>query len=234
MTTNGPEKGDKVSWNWGGGAPGGTVAETKDQGEIAIKSKRGNTIKKNASPDNPAVRIKRSGNDVVKRASELNVEAKASEHKNKDDNGSKSGGKRKAESQECAKADADEADDDPKRASDPEDVHTINKQGKEVRKGGKDANKRQKIFRDGDVKGENEGEAEAKETEEEEKGTEEVGEGNQEADTDENIKRTNTNKQSSTKKARVGEVKDEDESSVEPPQDENQVSARTRSHDKAT
>jgi hypothetical protein len=82
-----------VSWNWGGGAPGGTVAEIKDNGEIAIQSKRRNTIKKNASPDNPAVHIERSGNDVVKRASELNVEEKASDsasgkkrkHKNEGD-----------------------------------------------------------------------------------------------------------------------------------------------------
>ena len=67
-----------VSWNWGSGAPGGKVAETKEHGEIAIQSKRGNTIKKNAEPGNPAVHIERSGNDVVKRASELNVEEKAS------------------------------------------------------------------------------------------------------------------------------------------------------------
>lgn len=55
------------------------VADTKDHGDIAIKSKHGNTIKKNAAPDNPAVHIERSGNDVVKRASELNVEEKASD-----------------------------------------------------------------------------------------------------------------------------------------------------------
>jgi len=73
-----PEKGDKVSWNWGGGAPGGTVAEVKEHGEIAIQSKRGNTIKKHAEPGNPAVHVERSGNDVVKKASELNVEEKAS------------------------------------------------------------------------------------------------------------------------------------------------------------
>jgi hypothetical protein len=41
--------------------------------------KHDNTIKKNAAPDNPAVHIERSGNDVVKRASELNVEEKASD-----------------------------------------------------------------------------------------------------------------------------------------------------------
>ncbi len=100
MVNDEPEKGDKgngaqlncsthsarikpltfatVSWNWSGGQPGGKVVETKDEGEIAIKSKRGNTIKKNASPSNPAVHIGRSGNDVVKRASELMVDEKAS------------------------------------------------------------------------------------------------------------------------------------------------------------
>ena len=67
-----------MSWKWGSGSPEGTVAETKSEGEIAIKTKRGNTVKKNAEPDNPAVHIERSGNDVVKRASELTVEQKAS------------------------------------------------------------------------------------------------------------------------------------------------------------
>lgn len=74
-----------VSWNWGAGQPGGTVAETKKEGEIAITSKRGNKIKKNAEPSDPAVHVERSGNDVVKRASELNVEEKA----NGDDSGDK-------------------------------------------------------------------------------------------------------------------------------------------------
>ena len=59
------------------------MAETKSEGEIAIKTKRGNTVKKNAESDNPAVRIERSGNDVVKRASELTVEQKASEKSSK-------------------------------------------------------------------------------------------------------------------------------------------------------
>jgi hypothetical protein len=49
------------------------MADSKDHDNIAIKLKHDNTIKKNAAPDNPAVRIKWS-NDVVKRASELNVE----------------------------------------------------------------------------------------------------------------------------------------------------------------
>lgn len=66
-----------VSWQWGSGQPSGEVAEVKEQGEIAIESNRGNTIKKNAEPDNPAVHIERSGNDVVKRASELQIDEKA-------------------------------------------------------------------------------------------------------------------------------------------------------------
>ncbi|KAI1489985.1 hypothetical protein F5X96DRAFT_670171 [Biscogniauxia mediterranea] len=126
MTHNQPEKGDKVSWNWGGGAPGGTVVEKKTEGQVAIKSKRGNTIKKNAEPDNPAVQISRSGNDVVKKASELNVEEKNSETK-----GNK---KRKARTEESEESSEEEE-------SDP---HTLNQDGKEVKKGGKKGNKKQK------------------------------------------------------------------------------------------
>ena len=60
-----------VTWNWGSGHPGGKVTEVKEHEELVIESK-GKRIKKNASPDNPAVKIERSGNPVVKRASELN------------------------------------------------------------------------------------------------------------------------------------------------------------------
>ena len=96
-----------VSWNWGGGAPGGKVVDKKEEGEIAIKSKRGNTIKKNASPDNPAVHVGRSGNDVVKRASELTVEEKASGGAEKSEKGDK---KREAEDdgEEAAKEEGKE------------------------------------------------------------------------------------------------------------------------------
>ncbi|KAH7029283.1 uncharacterized protein B0I36DRAFT_350190 [Microdochium trichocladiopsis] len=149
MGSQEPEKGDKVSWNWGGGAPGGTVAETKKEGEIAIESKRGNTIKKNASPDNPAVHISRSGNDVVKRASELTVEEKAGGHK---------GEKRKAdddkpdaEGKSNGKNEKDD-DDDKENGDDNDDgPHEKNADGKEVKKGGKDANKKQKRDQDEDV-----------------------------------------------------------------------------------
>lgn len=62
-----------VSWNWGQGHPSGEVAEVKEQGSLEIKSAKGNTIKKNATPDDPAVHVSRPGNDVVKRAHELTV-----------------------------------------------------------------------------------------------------------------------------------------------------------------
>ncbi|KAI0389300.1 hypothetical protein F5Y17DRAFT_133159 [Xylariaceae sp. FL0594] len=145
MSSSNPEKGDKVSWNWGSGTPSGTVAETREEGSIEITSKRGNTIKKNASADNPAVRVERpaAGNDVVKRASELTVDEKAADQG--DDEGKEGGTKRKAEGE----ADVDEKGEDG-------DAHTTtNEQGneKEVKKGGKDdANKRQKREQDADVK----------------------------------------------------------------------------------
>ncbi|KAI9813725.1 MAG: hypothetical protein M1832_006098 [Thelocarpon impressellum] len=84
------KEGDEVSWKWSGGRPGGTVAETATEGEIAITSKRGNTIKKNASADNPAVHISRPGNDVVKRASELDKEGE-SKKEQEEPNGAKHG-----------------------------------------------------------------------------------------------------------------------------------------------
>ncbi|KAI0128030.1 hypothetical protein BJ170DRAFT_595869 [Xylariales sp. AK1849] len=121
------KKGDKVSWNWGGGAPGGTVAEKKTEGEVAIKSKRGNTIKKNAEPGNPAVHVERSGNDVVKKASELTVESKAS----KNSGAKEQGEKRKASNQESE-----------------DDITEDQEDGKEVKRGAKQANKKRKAQED--------------------------------------------------------------------------------------
>ncbi|WVQ68214.1 uncharacterized protein L199_006421 [Kwoniella botswanensis] len=66
------KKGDEVSWNWGSGQPSGKVADIVEEGKAEVKSNKGNTISKNASEDDPAVVIERSGNDVVKRAHELN------------------------------------------------------------------------------------------------------------------------------------------------------------------
>ncbi|RWA10464.1 hypothetical protein EKO27_g4657 [Xylaria grammica] len=233
MTTENPEKGDKVSWNWGGGAPGGTVAETKDQGDISIKSKRGNTIKKNASPDNPAVHVERSGNDVVKRASELTVETKASENKIQGEDGGNSGSKRKAESQRGSRTDANEDENETEEADDSEDIHTINKQGNEVKRGGKDANKRQKVRQGGDGKSDFLKASENKDEngtveEEEEEGEEEEDGGKEEVE-----KSQREDKAETPKNAKDNGTGDGDESPVAPPNDGDQVSTRTRSHDTA-
>lgn len=50
--------------------------EKKEEGEVAVTSKRGNLITRKAKPDDPAVHITHSGNDVVKNLSELEVEEK--------------------------------------------------------------------------------------------------------------------------------------------------------------
>ncbi|WWC71677.1 uncharacterized protein I206_105635 [Kwoniella pini CBS 10737] len=65
-------KGDEVSWNWGSGQPSGKVSDIIEEGKAEVKSKKGNTISKNSSKDDPAIIIERSGNNVVKRAHELN------------------------------------------------------------------------------------------------------------------------------------------------------------------
>jgi hypothetical protein len=73
------------------------VAEKKTEGEVSITTKKGNKVKKNAEPDNPAIRVERSGNDVVKKASELNVEEKAngSSDKRKHDDETEENGEKK-------------------------------------------------------------------------------------------------------------------------------------------
>jgi hypothetical protein len=72
-----------VSWQWGSNKPSGEVAEVVKEGQAAIESNKGNTITKNAEPNDPAVHITRPGNDVVKNASELEVkEPKASDAAN--------------------------------------------------------------------------------------------------------------------------------------------------------
>ncbi|CAD0108280.1 unnamed protein product [Aureobasidium uvarum] len=70
-----------VSWQWSGSRPGGKVAEIAKEGELSIETKNGNTVKKNADPEDPAVKISRSGNDVVKRAHELDVDKAGDKHK---------------------------------------------------------------------------------------------------------------------------------------------------------
>lgn len=70
------EAGDKVSWDWNGSKAEGQASEVKE-GEVTVTSKRSNDISKTGSASDPAVHIERSGNDVVKLASELDVEKKA-------------------------------------------------------------------------------------------------------------------------------------------------------------
>ena len=48
--------------------------------EVSMTTKRGAEVKKQGEEDNPAVKIERSGHDVVKKASELEVEAKGPNH----------------------------------------------------------------------------------------------------------------------------------------------------------
>ncbi|KAK5680285.1 hypothetical protein LTS10_007212 [Elasticomyces elasticus] len=108
------EKGDEVSWPWSGGRPGGTVDEVKDEGELTVTSKKGNEIKKNADPENPAVKIVRSGNDVVKRASELDVEEKG------DGNEEDAGDDKKEE--ETVEANGDAQTGDKRKADDDDDA----------------------------------------------------------------------------------------------------------------
>ncbi|KAI1653463.1 hypothetical protein F4813DRAFT_374390 [Daldinia decipiens] len=134
-----PEEGDKVSWNWGGGAPEGTVAETKEQGSIEIKTQRGNIVKRKADASNPAVRVKRSGNDVVKRASELTIEEKKK--------GGHDSTKRKANGQDPEEYDDEQGEDEESDIiSDEvdEELQTKDKQGKEVNKGGKKTKKQKR------------------------------------------------------------------------------------------
>lgn len=70
------EAGDNVSWGWNGSKPEGQASEVKE-GEVTVTSKRGNEISETGDASDPAVHIERSGNDVVKLASELDIEKKA-------------------------------------------------------------------------------------------------------------------------------------------------------------
>ena len=114
--------GGLVSWNWNGSAPGGQVAEKKSEGEVAIQSKRGNTIKKDAKPGDPAIHLERPGNDVVKNQSELQVDEKNAGgddskqgDKSAETNGT-NGNKRKAEDEPEADGGDDKAPPSTKKA----------------------------------------------------------------------------------------------------------------------
>lgn len=62
-------KGDEVSWKWGSQHPSGTVKDVKDDG-AEVKTKKGSTISKDGSKEDPAVVIETSnGNNAVKNVS---------------------------------------------------------------------------------------------------------------------------------------------------------------------
>lgn len=64
------KQGDSVAWRWGSGLAEGTVKSVHPE-TITIESK-GKTITRHGSADNPAVVIEhKSGNDVLKLASEV-------------------------------------------------------------------------------------------------------------------------------------------------------------------
>merc|ERR1712072_1453647 len=106
------KEGDEVSWQWSGGHPGGVASEVKEQGEMTMETKRGNEVKKNAEPDNPAVKVDREGHDVVKKASELEVEEEGPNHK---EDGDKQEDKKEGEDKKDE--DKNEADGEEKKDS---------------------------------------------------------------------------------------------------------------------
>ncbi|KAJ3918629.1 hypothetical protein F5877DRAFT_42165 [Lentinula edodes] len=67
-------EGQEVSWKWGGGNPSGVIEEIVADG----KAEGNTTTRIGRGEDDPAVKISRKGNDVVKLAHELN-EVKDSE-----------------------------------------------------------------------------------------------------------------------------------------------------------
>ncbi|KAI0086040.1 hypothetical protein BDY19DRAFT_375934 [Irpex rosettiformis] len=66
------EKGQEVSWAWGGGNAHGKVDEIIEEGKAEVTSKKGNTVSRNAKEGDPAVKISGNKNPVVKLAHELN------------------------------------------------------------------------------------------------------------------------------------------------------------------
>ncbi|KAF2672716.1 hypothetical protein BT63DRAFT_475327 [Microthyrium microscopicum] len=109
------EKGDQVSWKWSGARPSGEVVEVATEGEISIQSNKGNTIKRKADPEDPAVHVGRKGNDVVKRAHELDVEEKASS--NGATNGASNGAKKETEKKKSEDDDEAEEETNSKKAN---------------------------------------------------------------------------------------------------------------------
>ncbi|KAH8881904.1 hypothetical protein GQ53DRAFT_886599 [Thozetella sp. PMI_491] len=67
---NGPSTGDKVSWEWGGGHPEGTVLEVKEE-RTTITTKRGNKVSRKGKQADPAVVLDTGSSKAIKLAHEL-------------------------------------------------------------------------------------------------------------------------------------------------------------------
>ncbi|KLU85905.1 hypothetical protein MAPG_04924 [Magnaporthiopsis poae ATCC 64411] len=65
-----PEKGDTVSWKWGGGHPEGKVLDVKEE-KTTITTKNGNKVSRDGSRDNPAVVLDAGSSKAIKLAHEL-------------------------------------------------------------------------------------------------------------------------------------------------------------------
>ncbi|CAG8977745.1 hypothetical protein HYALB_00012180 [Hymenoscyphus albidus] len=129
------ETGDKVSWKWGGGNPSGTAAEVKPD-KVSITTKRGNEVTRNGEEGNPAVHIERSGNDVVKKASELTVERKGSGSGSNKQNGTS---KEKKEEKADEKAEKKKEEEKEKAAEAKEDKSEEKKDEAKADTNGKEA-----------------------------------------------------------------------------------------------
>lgn len=57
-------QGDRVNWSWGSQKPGGTVKEVKDEG-AEVKTKKGSTISKDGSAEDPAVVIETDNKNMA-------------------------------------------------------------------------------------------------------------------------------------------------------------------------
>lgn len=69
-----------VSYQWNGDKKGGTVSEVAKEGSVKMDTKSGNVATKEAKPGDPAIRMERSGHDVVKNASEVQKEGDGEIH----------------------------------------------------------------------------------------------------------------------------------------------------------
>lgn len=78
--SNSPQVGDVVSWQWAGGHTGGIVTDV-EKGETRIKTKNDHTVARHGTETNPAIKIvsDTTGNTVLKKASEVQVEEKFSD-----------------------------------------------------------------------------------------------------------------------------------------------------------